>query len=216
MRGRGTLPLVIALDNSGPGRSQQVRAWLHANAVVALFNVPHVPQHNAGATLINNGRGSRSCMLRDRNLGECRGLVGPGLSPAPLGCPWSVGFEAMAKLSPTVVASDAKAWRAKACVRFVGRARRTSFTIRRASSRCREHDHRRHPHSTLPVRRLPRRSRAATTACRASRFVQDSTRSPAANALQALRALIRGDARHALSSNEALANGVRCRDRFVH
>jgi transposase InsO family protein len=46
-RERGRLPLVISIDNSGPGRSKKVRAWLRRNEVVALFNVPHVPQHNA-------------------------------------------------------------------------------------------------------------------------------------------------------------------------
>lgn len=45
-RARGGLPLVIALDNSGPGRSEKVQGWLKRNEVVALFNLPRTPQHN--------------------------------------------------------------------------------------------------------------------------------------------------------------------------
>jgi len=42
----------MALDNSGPGRSAKVRKWLRKKRVVALFNVPHTPQHNAFAESI--------------------------------------------------------------------------------------------------------------------------------------------------------------------
>ncbi|MCC7013317.1 MAG: DDE-type integrase/transposase/recombinase, partial [Planctomycetes bacterium] len=84
-RERGTLPLVIALDNSGPGRSQQVRAWLRANAVVALFNVPHVPQHNA---FVERTMGELECAVDGRRAREAARpnaiLCSCGRAPAQL------------------------------------------------------------------------------------------------------------------------------------
>lgn len=46
---RGSLPLVLALDNGGPMRSEELRAWSEREKVVLLFNVPRTPQHNAWA-----------------------------------------------------------------------------------------------------------------------------------------------------------------------
>jgi hypothetical protein len=66
-RERGTLPLVIAIDNSGPGRSKKVKAWLRANKVVALFNVPHVPQHNA---FVERTMGELECAVDGRRARE--------------------------------------------------------------------------------------------------------------------------------------------------
>ena len=45
-------PLVVAIDNSGPGRSVEVQAFLREHQIVALFNEPHVPQHNAWAECV--------------------------------------------------------------------------------------------------------------------------------------------------------------------
>jgi hypothetical protein len=48
-RERGCLPLVVALDNGGPMRSAELRAWADRERVVLLFSLPRTPQHNAWA-----------------------------------------------------------------------------------------------------------------------------------------------------------------------
>lgn len=44
---RGCLPLVLALDNGGPMRSEELRSWAEREKVVLLFSMPRTPQHNA-------------------------------------------------------------------------------------------------------------------------------------------------------------------------
>jgi hypothetical protein len=43
---RGRLPLVLALDNGPAHRNERVRAYLAAERVVVLWNVPRTPEHN--------------------------------------------------------------------------------------------------------------------------------------------------------------------------
>jgi len=45
-KARGCLALVVALDNGGPMRSRELRAWADRERVVLLFNLPRTPQHN--------------------------------------------------------------------------------------------------------------------------------------------------------------------------
>ena len=44
---RGTLPLVLGLDNGPAHRNALVRDYLAREQVVVLWNVPYTPQHNA-------------------------------------------------------------------------------------------------------------------------------------------------------------------------
>jgi hypothetical protein len=44
---RGTLPLVLAMDNGPANRNELVTSWLARERVIVLWNVPHTPQHNA-------------------------------------------------------------------------------------------------------------------------------------------------------------------------
>lgn len=44
---RGTLPLVLAMDNGPANRNELVCSHLRAERVVVLWNVPHTPEHNA-------------------------------------------------------------------------------------------------------------------------------------------------------------------------
>jgi hypothetical protein len=44
---RGTLPLVLAMDNGPANRNELVCSYLHAERVIVLWNVPHTPEHNA-------------------------------------------------------------------------------------------------------------------------------------------------------------------------
>lgn len=60
---RGCLPLVMSLDNGRAGRSLLVRAYLARHQVIALYNEPHVPQHNA---------------LVEREIGDLRRAVDAG------------------------------------------------------------------------------------------------------------------------------------------
>lgn len=60
---RGCLPFVISLDNGAAGRSLLVRRYLAEHQVIALYNEPHVPQHNA---------------LVEREIGDLRRAVDAG------------------------------------------------------------------------------------------------------------------------------------------
>lgn len=44
---RGTLPLVLGLDNGPANQNELVTAWLRHERVIVLWNVPHTPEHNA-------------------------------------------------------------------------------------------------------------------------------------------------------------------------
>jgi hypothetical protein len=44
---RGTLPLVLGMDNGPANRHELVLSWLRNERVIVLWNVPHTPQHNA-------------------------------------------------------------------------------------------------------------------------------------------------------------------------
>ena len=63
---RGTLPLVVTMDNGPPYRSRKVRTYLARHRVVPLFNLPHTPQHNPfveraiGELRQDSGLGARS------------------------------------------------------------------------------------------------------------------------------------------------------------
>jgi transposase InsO family protein len=46
-RVRGRLPLVLGMDNGPANQNALVRAYLAAERVIVLWNVPHTPQHNA-------------------------------------------------------------------------------------------------------------------------------------------------------------------------
>lgn len=46
---RGAWPLVFVADNGKANRSKAVKRLLEEHQVIALFNVPHTPQHNAFA-----------------------------------------------------------------------------------------------------------------------------------------------------------------------
>jgi len=101
--GRGCLPLVLALDNGGPMRSEELRAWAEREQVVLLFSLPRTPQHNpwsehgmrelkeeAGlATRRSRARSSRTVRLaRDSGLREAnRAFPGPPGAPSATGPP---------------------------------------------------------------------------------------------------------------------------------
>jgi hypothetical protein len=77
---RGCLPLVLALDNGGPMRSEELRAWAEREKVVLLFSLPRTPQHNAWAE-----RGIRE--LKEEagiptRTSRARGATGPPCDPA--------------------------------------------------------------------------------------------------------------------------------------
>jgi transposase InsO family protein len=44
---RGTLPLVLGMDNGPANRDAKLQAWLRRRRVIVLWNVPRTPQHNA-------------------------------------------------------------------------------------------------------------------------------------------------------------------------
>src|SRR5262249_40207195 len=44
---RGTLPLVLGLDNGPANRNELVCSYLAKECVIVLWNVPHTPEHNA-------------------------------------------------------------------------------------------------------------------------------------------------------------------------
>jgi len=44
---RGTLPLVLGMDNGPANREAKLQAWLKKRRVLVLWNVPRTPQHNA-------------------------------------------------------------------------------------------------------------------------------------------------------------------------
>jgi hypothetical protein len=44
---RGTLPLVLAMDNGPANRNELVCSYLRAERVIVLWNVPYTPEHNA-------------------------------------------------------------------------------------------------------------------------------------------------------------------------
>ncbi|MCI0669473.1 MAG: hypothetical protein L0Y64_03320 [Myxococcaceae bacterium] len=48
-RERGTLPLVLAMDNGPANRNALVLGWLARERVIVLWSLPHTPQHNAWA-----------------------------------------------------------------------------------------------------------------------------------------------------------------------
>lgn len=59
---RGGWPLVLGLDNGGPNRSDELARVLEREQVIALFNVPHTPEHNA---------------FVERGIGELKQAIGP-------------------------------------------------------------------------------------------------------------------------------------------
>lgn len=46
-RVRGTLPLVLGMDNGPANRNERVCSYLASERVIVLWNVPHTPEHNA-------------------------------------------------------------------------------------------------------------------------------------------------------------------------
>ena len=50
---RGTLPLVLAMDNGPANRNELVCSYLRAERVIALWNVPHTPEHNPWIESLN-------------------------------------------------------------------------------------------------------------------------------------------------------------------
>jgi len=92
---RGCLPLVLALDNGGPMRSEEMRAWAEREKVVLLFSLPRTPQHNAwsehGMRELKEEAGLEtrtSCARSSRRLPPARD---PGLREANMAFPGPPG-----------------------------------------------------------------------------------------------------------------------------
>jgi hypothetical protein len=83
---RGRLPLVLALDNGGPMRSEELRAWAEREKVVLLHNVPRTPQHNAwserGMRDLKEEAGLETRTSRARSSRRLRPAQDPGLREA--------------------------------------------------------------------------------------------------------------------------------------
>ena len=120
-RERGALPLVLSLDNSGPARSEKLRAWLREHQVILLLNAPRTPEHNAFA---ERGVGELACVVEgarsageldagDRQLeldGACATLVGAGCcgcSACDVGAQACACSDARGRGACSVSASDA-------------------------------------------------------------------------------------------------------------
>lgn len=99
--GRGCLPLVLALDNGGPMRSEELRAWAEREGVVLLHSLPRTPQHNAwserGMRDLKEEAGLETRTARARSSRRLRPAEDPGLReadtafPGPPGGPCATG-----------------------------------------------------------------------------------------------------------------------------
>lgn len=82
---RGGWPLVVGFDNGGCFRAQSLQERLAKEQVVALYNLPHTPQHNARA---------------ERGIGDLRraaGLPGPKARRAAPAAQRNAGSAALAE-----------------------------------------------------------------------------------------------------------------------
>ena len=71
---RGTLHLMFGMDRGPANRDKKLQAWMRERRVIALWNVPRTPQHNAPIESF-----SSEFKIELEALGE---LQGPGPDPS--------------------------------------------------------------------------------------------------------------------------------------
>lgn len=94
-RERGGPPLVLALDNGGPMRAEELRAWAEREGVVLLRSLPRTPQHNAwserGMRDLKEEAGLETRTARARSSRRLRQARDPGLREADMAFPGPPG-----------------------------------------------------------------------------------------------------------------------------